>query len=126
MRFIVMGNIFNAGVPIHQKYDLKGSRQGRFVKDKASSSIWKDLDLDVEIQLSDNWKQRLDRQLTADAAFLRAQRVMDYSMLMGIHFKCRDEVRSRLTVTSGALACISRLFTALATAYELHLMSLHA
>lgn len=92
MRFIVMGNIFNAEVPIHQKYDLKGSRQGRFVKDKGRASIWKDLDLDVELQLSDGWKVRLDRQLTADASFLRAQRVMDYSMLMGIHFKDRDQV----------------------------------
>ena len=93
MRFIVMGNIFNAGVPIHQQYDLKGSRQGRTVRDKARALIWKDLDLDVELQLPAGWKARLDRQLTADATFLRAQHVMDYSMLMGIHFKNRDQVR---------------------------------
>lgn len=93
MRFIVMGNIFNAGVPMHQQYDLKGSRQGRFVRDKARALIWKDLDLDVELQLPEGWKARLDRQLTADAAFLCAQHVMDYSMLMGIHYKNRDQVR---------------------------------
>lgn len=92
MRFIVMGNIFNAEVPIHQKYDLKGSRQGRFVKDKGKASIWKDLDLDVELQLTKGWKDRLDRQLTADASFLRSQHVMDYSMLMGIHYKHREQV----------------------------------
>ena len=94
MRFIVMGNIFNAEVPIHRKYDLKGSRQGRFVKDKNKAIIWKDLDLDVELQLTRGWKERLDRQLTADAAFLRSQQVMDYSLLMGIHFKSRGEVRA--------------------------------
>jgi 1-phosphatidylinositol-4-phosphate 5-kinase len=106
IRFIVMGNIFNAEVPIHQTYDLKGSRQGRFVKDKAKATIWKDLDLDVEIQLSDAWKQRLDRQLTADAALLRAQRVMDYSMLMGIHFKNRDQARH---VCVSGLDCVCAL-----------------
>jgi uncharacterized membrane protein len=93
MRFIVMGNIFNAEVPIHQQYDLKGSTQGRFVKNKAKALIWKDLDLDVELQLSDGWKDRLDRQLTADASFLEQQRVMDYSLLMGIHYKNREQVR---------------------------------
>jgi 1-phosphatidylinositol-4-phosphate 5-kinase len=88
-----MGNIFNAEVPIHQQYDLKGSTQGRFVKNKAKAMIWKDLDLDVELQLSDGWKERLDRQLTADASFLQQQRVMDYSLLMGIHYKNREQVR---------------------------------
>ena len=96
IRFIVMGNIFNAEVPIHQKYDLKGSRHGRYVKNKAAATIWKDLDLDIEIQLPAPWKARLDRQLSADARFLQAQQVMDYSMLVGIHFKARDEARSLL------------------------------
>ena len=93
MRFIVMGNIFNAEVHIHTRYDLKGSRQGRFVKDKSKASILKDLDLDVELQLTSGWKERLDRQLTDDATFLRSQRVMDYSLLMGIHYKDRRKVR---------------------------------
>jgi 1-phosphatidylinositol-4-phosphate 5-kinase len=94
IRFVVMGNVFNAEVPIHQKYDLKGSTQGRFTKDKSNSSIWKDCDLDVELQLTDGWKERLDRQLSADATFLRTQRVMDYSLLMGIHYKNREQVMS--------------------------------
>jgi 1-phosphatidylinositol-4-phosphate 5-kinase len=92
IRFVVMGNVFNAEVPIHQKYDLKGSTHGRFTKDKAKSSIWKDCDLDVELQLMDGWKDRLDRQLSEDAAFLRVQHVMDYSLLMGIHYKNREQV----------------------------------
>lgn len=92
IRFIVMGNIFNADVPIHQKYDLKGSTHGRVTRDKAASLIWKDCDLDVELNLtSDAWAARLERQIDADAAFLRAQRVMDYSLIMGIHYKSRDE-----------------------------------
>jgi 1-phosphatidylinositol-4-phosphate 5-kinase len=93
IRFVVMGNVFNAVVPIHQKYDLKGSTHGRFTKDKSKSAIWKDCDLDVELQLMDDWKDRLDRQLSEDAGFLRSQHVMDYSLLMGIHYKNREEVQ---------------------------------
>lgn len=94
IRFVVMGNVFNAEVPIHQRYDLKGSTHGRFTKDKTTSTLWKDCDLDVELQLTDGWKDRLDRQLSADAAFLRSQHVMDYSLLMGIHYKNREQVQS--------------------------------
>lgn len=92
IRFVVMGNVFNAEVPVHQRYDLKGSTHGRFTKNKTTSTLWKDCDLDVELQLTDGWKDRLDRQLSADAAFLRSQHVMDYSLLMGIHYKNREQV----------------------------------
>eukprot|EP00892_Ulva_mutabilis_P006728 jgi/Ulvmu1/4427/UM002_0152.1 len=93
IRFVVMGNVFNAEVPIHQRYDLKGSTHGRFTKDKTTSTLWKDCDLDVELQLTDGWKDRLDRQLSSDAAFLRSQHVMDYSLLMGIHYKNREQMQ---------------------------------
>lgn len=100
IRFVVMGNVFNSEVSIHQKYDLKGSTHGRFTKDKSKASIWKDCDLDVELQLMDDWKDRLDRQLSEDANFLRKQHVMDYSLLMGIHYKNREQVRSPLLAIS--------------------------
>lgn len=92
IRFIVMGNVFNSEVPIHQRFDLKGSTQGRKVKDRSRAAIWKDLDLDIQLRLEPGWKARLDRQLAADTDFLRRSGVMDYSLLMGVHFKDREQV----------------------------------
>lgn len=94
--FVVMGNVFPAHKDIHETYDLKGSTRGRYVTAeeiaKRPLATLKDL----------NWLQKkrklllgpekatlLMNQLKADCHFLAKMRIMDYSLLVGIHHVSR-------------------------------------
>lgn len=48
--------------------------------------ISQDLDVDFRLQLKDELYNKLMRQIKADAALLERMRVMDYSLLLGIHY----------------------------------------
>ncbi|XP_057532637.1 phosphatidylinositol 4-phosphate 5-kinase 1-like [Amaranthus tricolor] len=90
-RFIVMGNLFCSEYRIHRRFDLKGSRHGR-ITEKPEGEIdetttLKDLDLDFVFRLQRNWYQELIKQVERDCEFLEAERIMDYSLLVGIHFR---------------------------------------
>ncbi|KVI03447.1 MORN motif-containing protein [Cynara cardunculus var. scolymus] len=78
VRFIIMGNLFCTDYLIHRRFDLKGSSLGRLT-DKPESeiqttTILKDLDLNF-------------MQIDRDCDFLEQERIMDYSLLVGLHFK---------------------------------------
>lgn len=90
-RFIVMGNLFCSEYRIHRRFDLKGSSHGR-TTDKPEGEIdetttLKDLDLNFAFRLQRNWFQELIKQIDQDCEFLEAERIMDYSLLVGIHFR---------------------------------------
>eukprot|EP00803_Ostreobium_quekettii_P004207 evm.model.scf_1435.1 EVM.evm.TU.scf_1435.1 scf_1435:7254-16830(-) len=90
IRFVVMGNLFRTDLPIHRRYDLKGSTHGRFTKqdlEKRATMTLKDLDLEYTLKLEEGWHERLHRQLTQDCKLLRSMSVMDYSLLLGVHFR---------------------------------------
>ncbi|XVE55395.1 hypothetical protein DITRI_Ditri03aG0155100 [Diplodiscus trichospermus] len=94
-RFIVMGNLFCSEYRIHRRFDLKGSSHGRST-DKPEEEIdetttLKDLDLNFVFRLQRNWFQELMKQIDRDCEFLEAERIMDYSLLVGLHF--RDDNR---------------------------------
>ncbi|GLI62854.1 hypothetical protein VaNZ11_005582, partial [Volvox africanus] len=89
-RFVVMSNIFRTPLQLHRKYDLKGSTLGRTAGRPPSddpSVIFKDLDLDLRFRLEDGWRDRLLFQLRADCGLLSGSGVMDYSLLVGLHFR---------------------------------------
>jgi hypothetical protein len=101
---VVMNNILKAdgGVGyITQIYDLKGSSIGRSsnrgaarrVKrselNPSSVATLKDNDLHSSLALNPMLAAYIVRQLEYDAAFLLAQGVMDYSVLLGIH-TCKE------------------------------------
>ncbi|KAL9144721.1 hypothetical protein ABFS82_14G314700 [Erythranthe guttata] len=90
-RFIVMGNMFCSEYRIHRRFDLKGSSHGR-TTDKPEEEIdetttLKDLDLNFLFRLQTNWYQELIKQIERDCEFLEAERIMDYSLLVGLHFR---------------------------------------
>ncbi|EIE18182.1 PIP5K-domain-containing protein [Coccomyxa subellipsoidea C-169] len=89
VRFIVMNNVFQNALPIAKQYDLKGSTQGRTSATDAPrpATILKDLDLDIKVKLEEGWHDRLMDQLAADCALLEELRVMDYSLLLGVHYR---------------------------------------
>ncbi len=59
MRFIVMNNLLRTDVPLHRRYDLKGSTLGRTAgPESKASAILKDLDVDMRLQLAPEWYHR--------------------------------------------------------------------
>jgi len=98
VRFVVMNNIFCTDLRIHRKFDLKGSTEGR-TAGKADpndpKSVFKDLDLDVKISLNKPQHARVLSQIQRDAAFLRDIGVMDYSLLLGIHYCSRRKAEEQ-------------------------------
>ncbi|CAM8974586.1 unnamed protein product [Rhodiola kirilowii] len=93
-RFIVMGNLFCTEYPIHERYDLKGSSYGRKT-DKPECEIdenttRKDLDLNFVFFLGRYWFRELLKQIDLDCKFLEAVGIMDYSLLVGLHFRCNN------------------------------------
>ena len=61
VRFIVMNNVFETQLPIHRRYDLKGSTCGRgqgAAEPDGAGLILKDLDLNVQLKLEESWHAR--------------------------------------------------------------------
>ncbi|MQL88975.1 hypothetical protein Taro_021544 [Colocasia esculenta] len=93
VRFIVMGNLFCSKYRIHRRFDLKGSSHGRMI-DRAEGDIdetttLKDLDLNFVFRLQHYCFEELLDQIDRDCEFLEAEGIMDYSLLVGLHF-CSD------------------------------------
>uniref|UniRef100_A0A5B7BIK9 Phosphatidylinositol 4-phosphate 5-kinase n=1 Tax=Davidia involucrata TaxID=16924 RepID=A0A5B7BIK9_DAVIN len=91
VRFIIMGNLFCSEYTIHRRFDLKGSSLGRMTdKSEAeidATTILKDLDLNFIFRLQKTWFQEFRRQIDRDCEFLEQERIMDYSLLVGLHFR---------------------------------------
>ncbi|WOL01134.1 phosphatidylinositol 4-phosphate 5-kinase 1-like [Canna indica] len=117
VRFIVMGNLFCSDYCIHRRFDLKGSSHGR-TTDKADEEIdemttLKDLDLNYVFRLHRSWYLQLLEQIKRDCEFLETEGIMDYSLLLGLHF-CNDVSTSSSSVSSCSASpkpyCKSYLF----------------
>ncbi|KAF7803634.1 phosphatidylinositol 4-phosphate 5-kinase 7-like isoform X1 [Senna tora] len=96
VRFVVMGNMFCTGLHIHRRYDLKGSSQGRFTnKDKINgNTTLKDLDLTYEFNMDKKLRESLLKQISLDCRFLESQQIIDYSLLLGLHFRAPENLKS--------------------------------
>ncbi|KAE8038406.1 hypothetical protein FH972_010920 [Carpinus fangiana] len=91
VRFVIMGNLFCSEYAIHRRFDLKGSSHGR-TTDKPEAEIdptttLKDLDLNYIFRLQKVRFQEFCRQVDRDCDFLEQERIMDYSLLVGLHFR---------------------------------------
>ncbi|CAI9102800.1 OLC1v1001143C1 [Oldenlandia corymbosa var. corymbosa] len=107
VRFVIMGNLFCTEYAIHRRFDLKGSSHGRLT-DKPESEIdstttLKDLDLNFIFGLRKNWFEEFCRQVDKDCDFLEQERIMDYSLLVGVHFR-------QVSQSGEPLACEVRTF----------------
>lgn len=96
VHFVIMTSVFDTPEQIHTIYDLKGSLIGREAtpKEKLNGGVLKDLDLlertnsGEKVQLGEKKKAFL-AQLDKDAKFLASLGIMDYSLLLGVHFRDR-------------------------------------
>lgn len=98
VRFIVMGNMFKTELRIHRRYDLKGSYQGRFTnKDHIDEgTTLKDLDLAYEFHMDRTLREALFEQIQLDCSFLESQQIIDYSLLLGLHFRAPEHLKALL------------------------------
>ncbi|XP_010547360.1 PREDICTED: phosphatidylinositol 4-phosphate 5-kinase 6-like [Tarenaya hassleriana] len=105
VRFVIMGNLFCTEYSIHRRFDLKGSSHGRLTTKPESeidpNTTLKDLDLNFIFRLQKNWYQEFCRQVDRDCEFLEQERIMDYSLLVGMHFR-EASTRGTATPPSGA------------------------
>ena len=88
LRLVVMNNVFHTPLSLSAVYDLKGSTRARLVTRKEvvgeGVSVFKDLNLTQRIHVGQT-ADTLIEQLESDSLWLRSVRVMDYSLLLGIH-----------------------------------------
>lgn len=100
-----MGNIFPPHKDIHETFDLKGSTLGRFItldelRQKSMATL-KDLNWiqkKRKLKLGPEKATLLMNQLRSDCLFLSKVKIMDYSLLVGIHYFSRgnkDNIRER-------------------------------
>ncbi|TRY97800.1 hypothetical protein DNTS_008291 [Danionella cerebrum] len=94
---LVMRNMFSHRLTIHRKYDLKGSLVSREASDKEKEKdlpTLKDVDFRNNMQkvyISEEEKESLLEKLNRDVEFLVRLKIMDYSLLLGIHDVSRAE-----------------------------------
>ncbi|XP_071721773.1 LOW QUALITY PROTEIN: phosphatidylinositol 4-phosphate 5-kinase 7-like [Rutidosis leptorrhynchoides] len=98
VRFVVMGNMFCTELRIHQRYDLKGSTHGRFTEKHKiqENATLKDLDLAYDFCMDKLLRESLFQQLSLDCNFLESQNIIDYSLLLGLHFRAPDHMKGFL------------------------------
>lgn len=63
------------------------------------SIFGQDLDVDFRLQLKDELYKKLMRQIQADAGLLERMHVMDYSLLLGIHYTEDSETNQKVRLT---------------------------
>ncbi|KAJ3090041.1 Phosphatidylinositol-4-phosphate 5-kinase [Quaeritorhiza haematococci] len=118
VHFVVMGNVFPPNKDMHEIYDLKGSTVGRFYSEEKAMNnplaVLKDLNWvgrKQELCLGPEKRGLFVKQMEKDVEFLVKMKIMDYSLLVGIHDakrgnadKVRDHTLSVLEPKPEALA----------------------
>ncbi|NXP71810.1 PI42A kinase, partial [Ramphastos sulfuratus] len=88
---IVTRNVFSHRLSVYRKYDLKGSTVAREASDKEKAKelpTFKDNDFindGQKIHIDENDKKMFLEKLKKDVEFLAQLKLMDYSLLVGIH-----------------------------------------
>ena len=92
IHFVVMNNLFPPHRDIHQTFDLKGSTIGRDFKEeeleKNPRATLKDLNWlrrGYHLEFGPEKKEVFIAQMERDVALLQRLKIMDYSLLVGIH-----------------------------------------
>uniref|UniRef100_A0A8C8EZ78 PIPK domain-containing protein n=1 Tax=Oncorhynchus tshawytscha TaxID=74940 RepID=A0A8C8EZ78_ONCTS len=99
IRLVVMNNVLPRALQMHYKYDLKGSTYKRHAscKERAKfSPTFKDLDFQEMLEglhFDGDTYSALMKTLQRDCRVLESFKIMDYSLLLGVHVqdkKCLD------------------------------------
>mmetsp|Transcript_49983 Transcript_49983/g.109240 ORF Transcript_49983/g.109240 Transcript_49983/m.109240 type:complete len:502 (-) Transcript_49983:217-1722(-) len=91
-RLMVMNNVFDAPLPLDQRFDLKGTTEHRYVRGLREDATGKDRNFgDRSIHVPAFAKELLLSVICSDIEWLRSVGIMDYSLLLGIRFFKVDE-----------------------------------
>lgn len=92
IHFVVMNNLFPPHRDVHQTFDLKGSTIGRDFKEENLEqnprATLKDLNWlrrNLHLEFGPEKRRVFFEQMEKDVALLQKLKIMDYSMLVGIH-----------------------------------------
>ncbi|KAK6524584.1 Phosphatidylinositol-4-phosphate 5-kinase [Arthrobotrys megalospora] len=92
IHFVIMNNIFPPHKDIHMTFDLKGSHIGREYKEvgpeENPKAVLKDLNWEsrnMHLCLGPRKHELFVQQAKVDVALLQRLKIMDYSLLVGIH-----------------------------------------
>mmetsp|Transcript_70782 Transcript_70782/g.188811 ORF Transcript_70782/g.188811 Transcript_70782/m.188811 type:complete len:353 (-) Transcript_70782:657-1715(-) len=86
-RLMVMNNVFDAPLPIDQRFDLKGTTEHRYVRGLREDATGKDRNFgDRSIHVPAFAQELLLSVMRSDIEWLRSVGIMDYSLLLGIRF----------------------------------------
>ncbi|QDS71353.1 hypothetical protein FKW77_002394 [Venturia effusa] len=92
IHFVVMNNLFPPHRDIHKTFDLKGSTIGRMFKEENLEhnprAVMKDLNWlkrENHLELGPAKKHQFIEQMERDVKLLQRMKIMDYSLLVGIH-----------------------------------------
>jgi 1-phosphatidylinositol-4-phosphate 5-kinase len=104
IRFVIMNNVLPSCIHLNEKYDLKGStykrKASRQEKLKKAPTL-KDLDFrenhEHGIELNADTYQALIRTIDRDCRVLQSFKIMDYSLLLGLHRVPRESISSSQT-----------------------------
>lgn len=93
--FLIMGSVFPSSLPMHLTFDLKGATRNRTVKPSEQGkpgTVYKDNDFtNQKISFDVGAKaDQLKLQLAKDIKLLETLKIIDYSVLCGIHFFGRE------------------------------------
>ncbi|XP_040188738.1 phosphatidylinositol 4-phosphate 5-kinase type-1 alpha [Rana temporaria] len=107
IRIVVMNNLLPRSVKMHLKYDMKGSTYKRRASPKErekSFPTFKDLDFMQDLPdglfLDPDMHNALCKTIQRDCLVLQSFKIMDYSLLVGVHNM--DHAQREHTVTDGA------------------------
>ncbi|RLN32340.1 hypothetical protein BBJ28_00022508 [Nothophytophthora sp. Chile5] len=111
MHFVIMASVFDTPLEIHARFDLKGSRVGRRASpeehQRGSAGVLKDVDLldkGFLLQMGAARRAMFLVQLRKDVEFLKRMKIMDYSLLIGVHDSGCELHDSLYTNVAGATA----------------------
>jgi 1-phosphatidylinositol-4-phosphate 5-kinase len=92
IHFVIMNNLFPPHRDIHETYDLKGSSIGReypeaqaAVKPRATLKDLNWIHRHRQIEFGPSKRMMFEDQLKRDVDLLQRMKIMDYSLLIGIH-----------------------------------------
>ena len=94
VHFLIMASVFYTDNYISRVFDLKGSTHGRSATEKerkrGDGCVFKDNDLiqqNVTISIGKEKAEKLAQQMRRDTQFLQRLNFMDYSLLVGVHYR---------------------------------------
>lgn len=119
IHFVIMNNLFPPHKDVHETYDLKGSTVGReYPEERARENpraVLKDLNWirrGRRLELGPEKRTLLLEQIRRDAELLAQLKVMDYSLLVGVHNVergNRDNVRGTTLKVFSVSVCVHHL-----------------